>query len=90
MRPTHIARTNHQLSVDIGTGRPCPVGPENIGDDQRHGDEASRARGVKGFHASIRAEDARSVKAILKVPGIQYVGTGAEDGCPWRHYRWPH
>ncbi|WP_063128704.1 hypothetical protein [Nocardia fusca] len=47
------------------------------------------AAAVESFHTSIRADNARSVKAILKVPGIQYVGTGAEDGHLWRHYRWP-
>jgi RimJ/RimL family protein N-acetyltransferase len=47
------------------------------------------AAAVESFHASIRADNARSMRAIVKVPGIQFVGTEAEGEYPWRHYRWP-
>ncbi|MGW4771536.1 hypothetical protein ACWEO2_26245 [Nocardia sp. NPDC004278] len=47
------------------------------------------AAAVESFHVSIRGDNTRSVKAILKIPGVQFVGTSAEDVHPWRHYRWP-
>ncbi|WP_280423158.1 hypothetical protein [Nocardia carnea] len=47
------------------------------------------AADVASFHAGIRADNQRSVAAILKVAGVEFLGAAAEDGYLWRHYRWP-
>ncbi|WP_156052420.1 hypothetical protein [Nocardia carnea] len=47
------------------------------------------AADVASFHAGIRADNQRSVAAILKVAGVEFVGTAAKDVYLWRHYRWP-
>lgn len=44
---------------------------------------------VASFHACIRADNFRSVAAILKVTGIEFLGTEADRGYLWHHYRWP-
>ncbi|MFE3281299.1 GNAT family N-acetyltransferase [Nocardia sp. NPDC059239] len=50
-------------------------------------DHPAAAR-AEAFHACIRADNERSLKAISKIPGIQLVGTAAEEGHRWRHFRW--
>jgi RimJ/RimL family protein N-acetyltransferase len=43
---------------------------------------------VEIFHCEVRADNQRSLKAMTKVPGAQMIGTAAENGHPWRHFRW--
>ncbi|MFF0501967.1 GNAT family N-acetyltransferase [Nocardia aobensis] len=40
------------------------------------------------FHASIRADNTRSLRAIAKVPGAQLIGTAGEGGYEWKHFHW--
>lgn len=40
------------------------------------------------FHACIRDDNERSLKAISKIPGVHLIGTAVEDGHQWRHFRW--
>jgi RimJ/RimL family protein N-acetyltransferase len=44
---------------------------------------------VETFRCEIRADNQRSLKAMAKVPAAQMIGTTAEQGHPWRHFRWP-
>ncbi|WP_338767892.1 hypothetical protein V7968_02505 [Nocardia vulneris] len=46
------------------------------------------AAAAEAFHVCIRDDNARSVSAIVKLTGIDYIGTSVDDGHQWRHFRW--
>ncbi|MGW5456242.1 hypothetical protein [Nocardia sp. NPDC003979] len=45
---------------------------------------------AEAFHVCIRDDNTRSLSAIVKVTGIEDIGTSIEDGHRWRHFRWRH
>ncbi|WP_157125017.1 hypothetical protein [Nocardia pseudovaccinii] len=52
--------------------------------------EQPTAAAAEAFHVCIRDDNARSLSAIVKLTGIEDIGTSVDDGHHGRHFRWRH